>query len=83
MVFNALVLLGDSFKIGKRLAYIVSVMMSIVLILTDNAGLTLPDMLWGFDRTFKYIGFYAVCNAVYEVVIRIAPWMVGKSRKSA
>ena len=25
----------------------------------------------------------AVCNAVYEVVIRIAPWMVGKSRKSA
>ena len=25
----------------------------------------------------------AVCSAVYEVVIRIAPWMVGKSRKSA
>ena len=66
VVFNALVLLGDSFKIGKRLAYIVSVMMSIVLILTDNAGLTLPDMLWGFDRTFKYIGFYAVGCVLHE-----------------
>ena len=50
ILFNILVNLG-----GKKIAYIVSALMSLIYVV-----LPLPELLWGFNRVFKYIGFYAV-----------------------
>ena len=49
-LFNILVNLG-----GKKIAYIVSALMSLIYVV-----LPMPELLWGFNRVFKYIGFYAV-----------------------
>lgn len=50
VLFNIIVNLG-----GRRTAYLVSALMSLVYIVIPMHGL-----LWGIDRVFKYIGFYAV-----------------------
>lgn len=50
VLFNILVNLG-----GKKIAYIVSALMSLIYVV-----LPLPELPWGFNRVFKYIGFYAV-----------------------
>lgn len=50
VLFNILVNLG-----GRKIAYIVSALMSLVYVI-----LPMPELPWGFNRVFKYIGFYAV-----------------------
>ncbi len=50
VLFNILVNLG-----GRKIAYIVSALMSLVYVIFP-----MPELLWGFNRVFKYIGFYAV-----------------------
>ena len=50
VLFNILVNLG-----GRKIAYIVSALMSVIYIV-----LPMPEFPWGFNRVFKYIGFYAV-----------------------
>ena len=50
VLFNILVNLG-----GRKIAYIVSALMSLIYII-----LPMPELLWRFNRVFKYIGFYAV-----------------------
>ena len=50
VLFNVLVNLG-----GKKIAYIASALMSLIYIM-----LPMPEFPWGFNRVFKYIGFYAV-----------------------
>ena len=50
IIFNILVNLG-----GRRMAYLVSALMSLAFIVVPMHGL-----IWGIDRVFKYIGFYAV-----------------------
>ena len=49
-LFNILVNLG-----GRKISYIASALMSLIYIL-----LPMPEFPWGFNRVFKYIGFYAV-----------------------
>lgn len=49
-LFNILVNLG-----GKKIAYIVSALMSLIYVV-----LSMPELFWGLNRVFKYIGFYAV-----------------------
>ena len=48
--FNILVNLG-----GRKFAYIAVALMSLVYVV-----LPMPELPWGFNRVFKYIGFYAV-----------------------
>ncbi|WP_293729844.1 acyltransferase family protein, partial [uncultured Phascolarctobacterium sp.] len=56
VLFNGLVCLGNKYlHNGKILAYAVAVIMSVMYIVVP-----LPVMLWGFDRVFRYIGFYAL-----------------------
>ena len=50
IIFNILVNLG-----GRRMAYLVSALMRLAFIVVPMHGL-----IWGIDRVFKYIGFYAV-----------------------
>ena len=50
ILFNTLVNLG-----GRRMAYLVSALMSLAFIVVPMHGL-----IWGIDRVFKYMGFYAV-----------------------
>lgn len=50
VLFNIIVNL-----VGRRTAYLVSALMSLVYIVIPMHGL-----LWGIDRVFKYIGFYVV-----------------------
>ena len=50
VLFNVLVNLG-----GKKIAYIASALMSLIYV-----ALLMPELFWGFNRVFKYIGFYAV-----------------------
>lgn len=52
--YNVLVNLG-----GKKLAWIVSTIMSAAFVF-----IPLPGLPWGIDRVFKYIGFYAVGHAI-------------------
>ena len=49
-LFNILVNLG-----GRKIAYIVSALMSLIYVV-----LPMPELFWGLNRVFKYIGFYAV-----------------------
>ena len=49
-LFNILVNLG-----GRKFAYIAVFLMSLVYVV-----LPMPELPWGFNRVFKYIGFYAV-----------------------
>ena len=50
ILFNVLVNVGE-----KKLAFIVSVLMSLIYIV-----LPMPEIFWGVNRVFKYIGFYAI-----------------------
>ena len=50
VLFNVLVNLG-----GKKTAYIVAALMSLIYALVP-----MPEMFWGVNRVFKYIGFYAL-----------------------
>ena len=49
-LFNILVNLG-----GRKIAYVVSALMSLIYVV-----LPMPELPWGINRVFKYIGFYAV-----------------------
>ena len=40
---------------GKKIAFFVSVLMSLIYI-----ALPMPELFWGINRVFKYIGFYAI-----------------------
>ncbi len=40
---------------GRRIAYIVCIFMSLIYVV-----LPMPELFWGFNRVFKYIGFYAI-----------------------
>ena len=50
VLFNILANLG-----GKKIAYIVAALMSLIYV-----ALPMPELPWGINRVFKYIGFYAV-----------------------
>lgn len=50
IVFNILVNVG-----GKKIAYIVSAFMSVIHLLVP-----MPELFWGLNRVFKYMGFYAI-----------------------
>lgn len=50
VLFNILVNLG-----GRKFAYIAVALMSLVYVV-----LPMPELPWGFNRVFKYIGFYTV-----------------------
>lgn len=50
VLFNIMVNLG-----GRKVAYIASALMSLVYVV-----LPMPELPWGINRVFKYIGFYAV-----------------------
>ena len=50
VLFNILANLG-----GKKIAYIVAALMSLIYVV-----LPMPELPWGINRVFKYIGFYAV-----------------------
>ena len=50
VLFNILANLG-----GKKIAYIVAALMSLIYVV-----LPMPELPWGINRAFKYIGFYAV-----------------------
>lgn len=50
VLFNIFVKAG-----GKKLAYMISALMSILYIVVP-----MPEMFWGVNRVFKYIGFYAI-----------------------
>ena len=50
VLFNTLVNINR-----KKTAYIVSALMSLIYVF-----FSMPELLWGFNRAFKYIGFYAV-----------------------
>lgn len=54
VLFNILVNLG-----GRKTAYIVSALMSLIYVV-----LPMPELPWGINRVFKYIGFYAVGSAL-------------------
>lgn len=53
--FNIFVNIGVKLGIDKILAYCFSIMACIVY-----TFFSLPDLPWGFDKLFAYIGFYAV-----------------------
>ena len=50
VLFNILVNLGS-----RKVAYIVSALMSLIYVV-----LPMPELPWGVNRVFEYIGFYAV-----------------------
>lgn len=50
VLFNILANLG-----GKKIAYIVAALMSLIYVV-----LPMPELPWGINRVFKYIGFYAL-----------------------
>lgn len=50
VLFNVLVNLG-----GRKIAYPVAALMSLIYIL-----IPMPELFWGVNRVFKYIGFYAL-----------------------
>ena len=50
VLFNIMVNLG-----GRKIAYIVSALMSLIYVV-----LPMPELVWGFNRVFKYIGFYSI-----------------------
>ena len=50
VLFNTLVNLGS-----RKVAYIVSALMSLIYVV-----LPMPELPWGVNRVFEYIGFYAV-----------------------
>lgn len=58
VLFNILVDFGH-----KKNAYIVATVMSIVYIV-----LSLPELLWGIDRVFKYIAFYACGTFMADMI---------------
>lgn len=45
---------------GRVFAYLISGLMSIAYVIICMTDYPLPNLFWGFDRTLKYIGFYAV-----------------------
>ncbi len=53
--------------------------MSIVYIVSDILGCTFPDLPWGIDRVFKYIGFYTVGTYIHihhaDDVVRGKSWV--------
>ena len=46
---------------GKKVTYITAIIMSIAYLVID-----IPDLPWGIDRVFEYIGFYAIGNLYAE-----------------
>ena len=50
VLFNIIVNLGS-----RKIAYILSALMSLIYVV-----LPMPELPWGINRMFKYIGFYAV-----------------------
>lgn len=55
VLFNILVYIGRRLNCGRAIAYAVAALMSLIYIL-----LPVPNLLWGFERTFQYFGFYAL-----------------------
>ena len=58
VLFNALVNLG-----GKKIVYAVTALMSLIYVL-----IPMPELLWGINRVFKYIGFYTLGVALAEQI---------------
>lgn len=58
VLFNVLVNLC-----GKKTAYIVAALMSLIYVL-----IPMPELFWGFNRVFKYIGFYALGVALAGLI---------------
>lgn len=67
VLFNILVNLGS-----RKTAYIVSALMSLIYVI-----LPMPELLWGFNRVFKYIGFYAVGVSLAGRKTKIADRKIG------
>ena len=57
VLYNAAVNVG-----GKKLAYALSAVMSVVFIFVP-----MPEIFWGINRVYKYIGFYAVGDLVSDL----------------
>lgn len=62
VLFNILINIG-----GKKAAYIVSALMSLIYVVVS-----LPGLPWGIDSVFKYIGFYAVGVALARKAVKVA-----------
>ncbi len=62
VLFNIMMNLG-----GKKITYIAVALMSLVYVV-----LPMPELPWGFNRVFKYIGFYAVGVLLAGRKIKIA-----------
>lgn len=67
VLFNILVNLS-----GRKTAYIASALMSLIYVI-----LSMPELLWGFNRVFKYIGFYAVGVSLAGRKTKIADRKIG------
>lgn len=67
VLFNILVNLG-----GKKIACIVSALMSVIYIV-----LPMPELSWGINRVFKYIGFYVVGVLLAERKTKIVDRKIG------
>lgn len=67
VLFNILVNWG-----GEKIVYIVSTLMSMIYVV-----LPMPELFWGLNRVFKYIGFYAVGVFLSGREIKIADRNLG------
>lgn len=61
ILFNVIVNITN-----KKIAYIISAVMSLIFI-----AVPLPEMLWGLDRVFMYIAFYAIGDYISDDMIYI------------
>ena len=73
ILFNILVNLG-----GRRMAYLVSALMSLAFIVVPMHGL-----IWGIDRVIKYIAVYAIGGCVHSGEKRESGKEKSESRNSS
>lgn len=72
--FMTVILYNALMNINRKAAYGVAILMSVVYIISP-----LPQLPWGIDRIFKYIGFYAVGNILAESRVDklVCDWLSG------
>lgn len=65
VVFSNILINIEKYNDNKQIIfYCVSILMSLIY-----AIFSLPHMIWGIDRVFKYIGFYAIGIALSKIKI--------------
>lgn len=56
---------------GRKLAYLISAVISFVFIITNVVDSSIPDLPFGIDRVFKYFGFYAAGCILHEYEVDV------------